>query len=762
VCFVNTHDIVGGAERCSFDLMTGLRDRGHAVSLVVGRKFSDDPDVYQCVYPAWDWKPRAFLNYRLGLTETTLATPLRWVASHPAFCTADIVNLHNMHGSYWNFWTLPLESWRKPVVLTLHDEWFLTGDCAYTYNCERWLKSCGNCPQFAWEVRPALGGRDFTRANMWLKRAAAKVTRGERLTLVTPSTWLTQRVRSAPHLSRFECVTIPYGIDTDLFQPGNKQKAKARFGLPAEKFCFLFFAHDLSDPRKGVRSLERALEAHGLPANSVLMLAGKGGGELAIKFPELPIVSLGYLREKTEIAACLSAADCMLLLSEADNLPYAGIEAIACGCPLLARDVGGISEIVQPGVSGVLLCVDATPDALAAQMTKFAGMPSAELQALSRRARQFALERFSKDPFLNRYEALFEEQTARHRPATARHRRTEAPWQPMNADKFEKDIVAYALNPQNQDRFAQLLNSILPAYVKSGWGQNSVYRRSFNEWQRHGFNLAPNHYYSAIPDVSSLSDSVLSSTSEMIGLDIGEDRQMTLLDTLTTYKDEYSRFPEGNAEQPHDFYFRNGVFERVDAEVLYAMVRYFKPRHIIEIGAGFSTLISAAACEANRRETGEACEFVAVEPFPNDLFRSPIPGLTRLLKQPLQRTPLEFFDILGENDILFIDSSHILKIGSDVQYEYTEILPRLHPGVIVHVHDIFLPAEYPKQWIRDEHIFWNEQYLLQAFLSFNTSFEVLWAGSFMHRKHPEKLEQSFPGYQRAICLPGSFWMRRKN
>jgi len=117
------------------------------------------------------------------------------------------------------------------------------------------------------------------------------------------------------------------------------------------------------------------------------------------------------------------------------------------------------------------------------------------------------------------------------------------------------------------------------------------------------------------------------------------------------------------------------------------------------------------------------------------------------------------FGKLKENDILFIDSSHVLKIGSDVQYEYLDILPRLSKGVIVHVHDIFLPAEYPKEWVLKDYIFWTEQYLLQAFLAFNDSFEVLWAGHYMHLKYPNKLEDAF-SYKRDERLPGSFWMRK--
>jgi glycosyltransferase involved in cell wall biosynthesis len=420
ICFVNTHDTIGGAERCSFDLMTGLRARGHGVTLVVGRKFSDDPDVHQCVYPQWDWRVRAFLNYRLGLTETTLVTPVRMVVS-PLFRRANIVNIHNMHGCYWNFWTLPLLASRKPVVLTLHDEWFLTGDCAYTYQCERWLRRCGKCPQFAWTIRPVLGGRDFTTGNLLLKRAAARLTQRERLTIVTPSEWLTGQVRRAPHLSRFECLTIPNGIDTNVFRPQDKAKAKARFGVPEDKFCFLFLANNLFDPRKGGQLLERTLERHGLPGNSVLLLAGNGGEPMAAKFPALPISVLGYLAGRNEVAACLSAADCMLLLSEADNLPYAGIEAIACGCPVLARDAGGIREIVQPGQSGVLLPAGVTTDQLAVEMTRFAQSPAAERQRLAGEARKLAIERFSMHLFLSKYEALLEERYRRFKAQASSH-----------------------------------------------------------------------------------------------------------------------------------------------------------------------------------------------------------------------------------------------------------------------------------------------------------------------------------------------------
>jgi predicted O-methyltransferase YrrM len=191
------------------------------------------------------------------------------------------------------------------------------------------------------------------------------------------------------------------------------------------------------------------------------------------------------------------------------------------------------------------------------------------------------------------------------------------------------------------------------------------------------------------------------------------------------------------------------------------MIRYFKPRRIYEIGSGYSTYLSAQAVRKNvEQDRSYQCELVAIEPYPNEILRGGFLGLCRLIAKQVQDVTLSEFEKLEENDILFIDSSHVLKIASDVQYEYLDILPRLNKGVIVHFHDIFLPKEYPKEWVLQLRIFWTEQYLLQAFLAFNESFEILWAGSYMHFKQAAKLESAFNSYDRNKTLPGSFWMRR--
>lgn len=320
-------------------------------------------------------------------------------------------------------------------------------------------------------------------------------------------------------------------------------------------------------------------------------------------------------------------------------------------------------------------------------------------------------------------------------------------------------IRRHALDPAHYDRFAALLGEILPTYSDWAWGVDSPHRRHFLEWQRRGFSLLPNHFYSPVPDVDEVSES-LSLTSGLPGLELRRNEQRAWVESVCTrYEKEYSRFPEGPTGQATEFHFGNGAFERVDAEVLHCMIRSERPTRMIEIGSGHSTLIAAAACRLNASE-GHPCEFVAVEPYPNPVLLAGVDGLSKLVDAPLREVDTEYFAALGRGDILFIDSSHVLKTGSDVSQIYLEVLPTLAPGTIVHIHDIFLPDQYPRSWLEQEHVFWNEQYLLQAFLAFNQAFEILFAGGLLHREQPELLRKHFPGYDPARHLPGSFWMRR--
>jgi predicted O-methyltransferase YrrM len=287
-------------------------------------------------------------------------------------------------------------------------------------------------------------------------------------------------------------------------------------------------------------------------------------------------------------------------------------------------------------------------------------------------------------------------------------------------------------------------------------------RRTFRFWERLGFHITPNNFYEPVPDTRRLSESLWAKPSDLVGINLPAAPQLELLASFAArFRDEYELFPSAPTAWPSEYYVRNRLFESVDGEILYCMIRHLRPSRIVEIGSGFSTYLAAQAIGRNLRDDGSyKCELVAIEPHPNATLRAGFSGLSRLIAKPVQEIPLTEFANLKENDILFIDSSHVLQIGSDVQYEYLEILPRLAKGVVVHVHDIFLPSEYPRRLALGDRRFYNEQYLLQAFLTFNTAFEVLWAGSFMHLRHSDALAAAFPSYDPATVWPGSFWIRR--
>ena len=323
-----------------------------------------------------------------------------------------------------------------------------------------------------------------------------------------------------------------------------------------------------------------------------------------------------------------------------------------------------------------------------------------------------------------------------------------------------REIETYALDPANHDAFAEALARILPQYTRFQWGQPAAYKRHFLRWQEAGFTIYPNHYYSPIPDLSRLPAERSSARSNMIGLRLDDGKMLDLLALFAKqYSAEYALLSQTPPNSENRFFFGNGAFERVDAEVLHCMVRHLRPRRIIEIGSGYSSLITAAACVLNRAH-GHRTEFTVIEPFPNDLFLQPIPGLTHLHLKGVEECPLSLFESLEAGDILFLDSSHVIRAGNDVEFAYFEIIPRLRPGVVIHIHDIFLPLRYPEAWLRQEYIFMNEQYLLEAMLTHNPSFEILWAGCHLHLSHPDRLAAAFPGYAPERYLPGSFWIRR--
>lgn len=298
---------------------------------------------------------------------------------------------------------------------------------------------------------------------------------------------------------------------------------------------------------------------------------------------------------------------------------------------------------------------------------------------------------------------------------------------------------------------ANLISLILPKVATE---------RFFDFWEKKGYHITPIHFYEPIPDTRTLKNELWSSKSELVGIDMRQQEQLELLSqTFSKYKNEFN-YPANKTAIPHEYYLENNFFPSIDAEVLHAMIRHFKPKRIIEVGSGFSTYLASKACLLNTGENGLKVEYCIIDPFPNDTIKKGVPGVSTLIQKPVEQVGMDLFLQLDENDILFIDSSHVIRIGGDVNYEFLEIIPRMKKGVIIHIHDIFLPYEYPKDFIFENHRFWSEQYLLQAFLAFNCSFEVLWAGYFMHQNFPAECRAVFPSYNKGKG-PGSFWIRKK-
>ena len=291
-----------------------------------------------------------------------------------------------------------------------------------------------------------------------------------------------------------------------------------------------------------------------------------------------------------------------------------------------------------------------------------------------------------------------------------------------------------------------------------------VWSRSlFEFWQRLGVNVTKKHFYSPIPDTRELSqcDDLWNNKLSIVGIDMNPGGQLRLLEEVfARYKSEFN-FTLNKTDIEHEFYLNNAGFGLEDAEVLYCMIRNFKPKTIIEVGSGHSTLIAARACLINRNQQHHT-QLISIEPYPRKIIKNGFPGLEKHLTSKAEDVDLDFFSQLVENDILFIDSSHVMRIGNDVNFLFLEILPRLKKGVLVHIHDIFFPYHYPRQWVIENRVFWTEQYLLQAFLCFNKSFEVIFGNNYMLTEYPDKMHNVFshpPGY-RQRNLATSFWIRK--
>ncbi len=263
-----------------------------------------------------------------------------------------------------------------------------------------------------------------------------------------------------------------------------------------------------------------------------------------------------------------------------------------------------------------------------------------------------------------------------------------------------------------------------------------------------------NHYYEPLFDHRAL-EKPLSDDRVLPGLDLDERGQLALLDRLDRADELRALQLDQPSADPLRFRFHNGHFESGDAEFLYQFLRATRPARVIEIGCGNSTRIAKLALDANRAETGQHVSHVCIEPYE-------MPWLedigVQVIRQKVEDCDLDWANELQAGDLLFIDSSHVIRPQGDVLHEYLRILPLLRSGVNVHVHDIFTPRDYPAEWVVDQVRFWNEQYLMEALLSNSTRYEIVAGLNYLQHHHHEALKRVCP-YLDSAREPGSFYFR---
>lgn len=275
-------------------------------------------------------------------------------------------------------------------------------------------------------------------------------------------------------------------------------------------------------------------------------------------------------------------------------------------------------------------------------------------------------------------------------------------------------------------------------------------QRSARLWRRL-LRTPPGHYYSPVSGVRD-ADRAREQRGTMEldnSYDLRASAQIEFADLIgpswTTFSESWRRYTRENEWYCHS-----------DGAVYYSMLTTFNPKRIIEVGSGFS---SAIALDTRDKQIHDA-ELIFIEPYPDrllSLLEDSDHAKTTLHQSALQDVPLETFDALEADDILFVDSTHVSKAGSDVNWLFFQVLPRLKPGVIIHIHDIHFPFEYIDSWLNEGRS-WNELYMLRSFLSYNNAFQIVFFNSWVWQKHPEIVDRYLP--ETKGQMPGSIWLRR--
>lgn len=274
---------------------------------------------------------------------------------------------------------------------------------------------------------------------------------------------------------------------------------------------------------------------------------------------------------------------------------------------------------------------------------------------------------------------------------------------------------------------------------------------------------APGHFYSTIPSVDDIKKNNLRKYEEEIisDIDLNENFQFQL---LKNSKSHYDKIPYSFVDEVDSLRYKlkDAQYRYSDVIFLFSIINEYKPKKIIEIGSGYS---SAVMMDTNDLFFNSQIDLTFIEPYPENrllnLIKKDDYNSVQIIKGFIQDIDLNMFDKLEENDILFIDSSHVSKLGSDLNHIIFNILPVLKPGVLIHFHDIFYPFELPKKWISERNWFWNENYIIRAFLMNNNNYKMILFNSYLHFRKKQWLEENMPVCLKGAEETGSLWIQKK-
>ena len=412
VLHINTWGGIGGAFIASARLHQALLGAGIDSAYAYGRALNGS-DSGLAKLPGYHKLNRRANPIESGLTKVSRKAGLNDItrfstfdlSNKSFFQAASVLNFHNLHSDFFSYLALPKLTAAKPAVWTLHDMWSLTGHCAYSYECDRWKNGCGQCPALGAEPQV---NRDATRWEWRLKNWAYDRAR---LTIVAPSEWLTQQAEQSPLLNRFDIQHIPNGIDTQTYQPLDPDYCRSELNIPKGKRVLMFAAQSLTNTRKGGDLLFKSLMA--LPSilkqNTMLLTFGDGDDQ-TLNALGMETLALGYVNSDRLKAILYSAADIFVFPTRADNLPLVLQESMACGTPMVSFNVGGVPDLVRPGITGLLAAPEDTSD-LNAKLVQLLES-DAERAEMRKRCREIAVNEYSIELQCDRYLNLYEQLVA--------------------------------------------------------------------------------------------------------------------------------------------------------------------------------------------------------------------------------------------------------------------------------------------------------------------------------------------------------------